>query len=211
MNKFLSLATLTCLSLLTLNAPAHASLTQEKGKAPKAATQPQSTPIVVNQGIDNWTMQCVYPTTNKPEDVTICTSRQTLSIMNKQNNTPTPFASLLLEKSQKTEQQKAETQANADEAFKLILVTPLGFSLQTPITLTLEHGEKINLAWFACSTQGCLATQTLTPAMTHSLTTNEKAHLVFTRVNHSTLTLNFDLNHIEKIINTMQKNITHNP
>ncbi|MDI2111776.1 invasion associated locus B family protein [Commensalibacter nepenthis] len=157
-------------------------------------------PITINQQVGSWQLHCAYPNKEeqKQQKTTSqgCIAQQSLMIKGK-DNTQTPIASLLLEK---VKDNQNPTKANP---FRLTIVTPLGFSLQQPITLAIDHGNQTQLPWVTCTTNGCIASEMIDNKLQTSLEANKMAHLIIHRVNKTTVTINFNIEDLHTVLTSM--------
>lgn len=154
--------------------------------------------ITVNQRMGSWDIHCAYPSNKQANQSQGCIAQQKLMVKGK-DNSQTPIASILLEKVKHNQDTTKTT------PYRLTVVTPLGFSLHNPLSLTIEHGKQITLPWATCIASGCIATDNITDNFQKSLEANQTAHLVIHRVNNTTVTINFDINELHHVFTTMNE------
>lgn len=176
---------------------------QEKtSQSPANSNNTASSPITINQKIGSWQLHCAYPNKNdknkEKNNSQGCIAQQSLMIKGK-DNTQTPIASLLLEKVRDNQN------PNKTNPFRLTIITPLGFSLQQPVSLNIEHGAQTSLPWITCTTNGCIASQTIDNTLQKSLETNKMAHLIMHRVNKTTVTINFNIEDLHNVFTSMDE------
>ncbi|MDI2090162.1 invasion associated locus B family protein [Commensalibacter oyaizuii] len=161
-----------------------------------------SSPITVNRQVGSWQVHCAYPNPNEmnkqKNNSQGCIAQQSLMVKGKDDK-QTPVASLLLEK---VRDNQNPTKINP---FRLTIITPLGFSLQQPMTISIDHGIQKNLPWITCTTNGCLASANIDSSLQKSLETNKMAHLVVHRVNKTTVTINFNIADLHKVLISMDE------
>lgn len=172
---------------------------QDKTAQPTANNNATPAPITINQQVGSWQLHCAYPNSeqNKEKNTSQgCIAQQSLMIKGK-DNTQTPVASLLLEKV------KNNQNPSKSNPFRLTVVTPLGFSLQEPITVAIDHGAQATLPWLTCTNNGCIASEIIDNKFQKSLETNKMAHLIIHRVNKTTVTINFNIEDLHNVFTSM--------
>lgn len=175
---------------------------QDKASQPAANNNTAPSPITINQKVGSWQLHCAYPNKDEQKKQSNnsqgCIAQQSLMIKGK-DNTQTPVASLLLEKIKDTQN------AGKTSPFRLTIITPLGFSLQEPVTVAIDHGAQTTLPWVTCTTNGCIASAPIDSKLQKSLETNKMAHLIIHRVNKTTVTINFNIEDLHTVFTSMNE------
>lgn len=175
---------------------------QKTNQTPQTNTNPvASSAITVNQKIGSWDIHCAYPSSNNNKQTNAsqgCIAYQNLMVTDKDKK-QTPIASLLLER---IKDNKNPTQSNS---FRLTVITPLGFSLQHPVSLVIDQNTQITLPWVACTSNGCITSETINNTLQKSLETNKTAHLIIHRVNNTTVTINFNIAELPSVFATINE------
>lgn len=173
---------------------------QEKtNKTTTNSNKETSSPITVNQQVGSWQLHCAYPNNEQSKQKNTsqgCIAQQSLMVTGKDNK-QTPVASLLLEKI------KDNQNPSKVNPVQFTVVTPLGFSLQQPVTISIEHAGKTDLPWVTCTANGCIASQPINSALQKSLETNKTAQLIIHRVNKTTVTINFNIEDLHNVFTAM--------
>jgi invasion protein IalB len=151
-----------------------------------AATASAPSPVTVSQAFSGWAFRCIYAAHDIANGPALCLAEQDLSAQD--HGKTVPLGAVLIGKSQGL---KGVTLADAP--FRLTLMTPLGFLLTHPVTLAADGSAPVSFTYQTCTTQGCLSSGDVPPALLASLRHGKTGHLQITKLSGGTVTINFAL------------------
>lgn len=185
------LGVIIAVGALHTSALAAISSKQAAVSAPAAhsAAPMQPSPITMQQDFGAWHASCSYmPATHS---ATLCVVSQQLSMQQQGRNIPIGMVIV-------GHSINASITTLADRPYELSIMTPLGFDLTKPATLTLDAATPLSMPYIMCSTAGCLSTVQATPAIIASLRGAKDGHI---RVSHvsaqggDVVTINYKMAH----------------
>lgn len=158
-------------------------------KAPKSAqisSTPPESPLTVSRTFGNWEYRCGYSGGAQQGAPAVCMVEQELRAHVK--GALRALATVLLVRTADT-----SVASSMEQLYKLTLVTPLGFSLASPVTLVVDGSPPTSFAYETCTAAGCLSSSTVSPALLAQLQHGTTGHLHIPAMNGSALTINFGL------------------
>jgi len=153
-----------------------------------SSTQTPASPssVTVSQTFDGWAFRCIYAAHDKANGPALCLAEQDLSAQD--HGKTVPLGAVLIGKSE-----GLHGASLSDAPFRLTLMTPLGFLLTHPVTLAVDGSEPVPFTYQTCTTQGCLSSGEVPPALLASLRHGKTGHLQITKVSGGMVTINFAL------------------
>ncbi|MFT9142804.1 invasion associated locus B family protein [Acetobacter orientalis] len=189
------LSALGLLAVAALLTPAEAAVSAKQAahnaaqSANAAAPAMQPSPITMQQDFGPWHASCSYmPATHT---ATACVVSQQLSMQ--QQGRTIPIGMVIVGHSV-----NVATPVLSDRPYEVSLMTPLGFDLTKPSTLTLDSAAPLSMPYIMCTTSGCLSSVQATPTLMASLRGAKDGHI---RVAHvaaqggDVVTINYKMAH----------------
>lgn len=189
---FLSLTAL--LASMTGGAQAQGSATS--GSTPKKAP---GNVVRYEGGSGDWSYRCVFTDGNTAKAPQICAIEQALMMDKGKDASPERLGGVFIARI------PPKPGAASNTVWRLTLMTPLGTSLEKPVTLGLDNGSALTLPWQACVADGCLSTINLTTAQLTSLRKAGKAEINLKKVVPGVLKINFSLAGLDQAFNAVDK------
>ncbi|ARW18337.1 invasion associated locus B family protein [Komagataeibacter europaeus] len=171
----------------TAAAPSTApSPTKGASTSPQAPAQPS--PITTQQTFGAWQANCTYAPATRA--ASLCVAAQQLSMQ--QQGKAVPLGMVIVARA------ATDKMAITARPYELSIMTPLGFDLTKPATLSMDNGKPVSLPYLVCNASGCLSTLQATPAMITALKAGKAGHIRVSRVpaqGGGTVTINYDMSH----------------
>ena len=189
-----SVVSVSCMAVAIAGicSPAHASVASRQAPPPATtarAAPVQPSPVTMQQNFGSWHASCSYmPTTHV---ATMCVVSQQLSMQ--QQGRAVPLGMVIVGHSVGTDGVPL-----ADRPYELSVMTPLGFDLTKPATLTLDAAPPLSMPYIVCSASGCLSSLQATSAMIAGLRGAKEGHIRVTRIpaqGADVVTINYDMAH----------------
>ena len=154
--------------------------------SPQAPAQPS--PITTQQTFGAWQANCTYAPATRA--ASLCVAAQQLSMQ--QQGKAVPLGMVIVARA------ATDKVAITARPYELSVMTPLGFDLTKPATLSMDNGKPVSLPYLVCNASGCLSTLQATPAMIAALKAGKTGHIRVSRVpaqGGGTVTINYDMSH----------------